>query len=83
MTRLDARVRQVAHSGGDRPRAHGEHVAQNSADTGRRALIRLNVARVVVAFHFKYAGKPVTNIDDPSILTRSLDHPRPVGWECP
>ena len=43
---------------GDRPRAHGEDVAQNAADAGRRALIGLDVARVVVALHLEDAGSP-------------------------
>ena len=32
----------------DRPGAHGEDVADDAADTGRRALVRLDEARVVV-----------------------------------
>ena len=34
----------------DRPRAHGEDVAQNAADAGGRALKRLDEARVIVRF---------------------------------
>ena len=34
---------------GQRPRAHGEDVAQNAADAGGRALEGLDVAGVVVA----------------------------------
>src|SRR5262249_47075558 len=45
---------------GNRPRAHGEDVAQNAADPGGRALIRLDVARMVVALHLEHDGKPVT-----------------------
>ena len=56
---------------GNRPRAHGEDIAQYSADTGRRALIRLDVARVVVALHLEHVGEAVTDIDDAGILARS------------
>src|SRR5262249_57784247 len=45
---------------GNRPRAHGEDVAQNAADAGGRALIRLDVARMVVALHLYPCGHPST-----------------------
>ena len=64
---------------GDRPRAHGEDVAQNAADAGRRALIGLDIARVVVALHLEHDGEPVADIDDAGILARPLDHPRRLG----
>ena len=60
---------------GDRPRAHGEDVAQDAADAGRRALIGLDVARVVVALHLEHAGEPVADVDDAGVLARPLDHP--------
>jgi hypothetical protein len=61
---------------GNRPRAHGEDVAQNAADPGGRTLIRLDVARMVVAFHLEHDREPVTDIDDACVLARPLDHPR-------
>ena len=64
---------------GDRPRAHGEDVAQNAADAGRRALIGLDIARVVVALHLEDAGEPVADVDDAGVLARSLDDPRRLG----
>ena len=64
---------------GDRPRAHGEHVAQNAADAGRGALIGLDVARMVVALHLEHDGEPVADVDDAGVLARSLDHPRRLG----
>ena len=64
---------------GDRPRAHGEHVAQDAADAGRGALIGLDVARVVVALHLEHAGQAVADVDDAGILARALDHPRRLG----
>jgi hypothetical protein len=59
---------------GDRPRPHGEDVAQDSADAGRGALIGLDVARVVVALHLEDACEPVADVDHAGILARPLDH---------
>ena len=77
------RVRRLAErdrvEAGDRPRAHGEHVAQDAADAGGRTLIRLDEARVVVALHLEHAGKPVADVDDAGILARSLDYPGRLG----
>ena len=61
---------------GDRPRAHGEDVAHDAADAGRRALIGLDERRVVVALHLEDGGLAVADIDDAGILARALDHLR-------
>jgi len=61
----------------DRPCAHGEHVAQDSADAGRRALIGLDVARMIVALHLEHASEPIADVDDAGVLARPLDHMRP------
>jgi hypothetical protein len=42
----------------DGPRAHGEDVAQDAADAGRRALVGLDVGGVVVAFHLEDDASP-------------------------
>jgi hypothetical protein len=42
----------------DRPRAHGEDVAQDAADAGRRALIGLDEGGVVVALHLEDDASP-------------------------
>ena len=68
---------------GDRPRAHREHVAQNAADAGGRALIRLDVARVVVALHLEHDRLAVADIDHAGVLARPLDHPRRLGRQAP
>ncbi len=68
--------------GGDGPRAHGEHVAQNAADAGRRALVGLDEARVVVALHLEDAGQPVADVDDARVLAGALDHPRRRGRQA-
>ncbi len=61
---------------GDRPRAHGEDVAQDATNPGRGALIGLDIARVVVALHLEHDGEPITDIDDAGVLAWPLDHPR-------
>ena len=76
MFRIAERQRVEA---GDRPRPHGEDVAQNAADAGRRALIGLDVARMVVALHLEHDREPVADVDDAGILARPLDHPRRLG----
>ncbi len=74
-----ARIGRIAEAQrvqvGDRPRAHGEHVAQDAADAGGRALIRLDEARVVVAFHLEDGGEPLADVDHARILARPVDHP--------
>ncbi len=61
---------------GDGPGAHGEDVAQYSADPRRRSLVGLDERRVVVAFHLEDAGLAVADINDAGILARALDDPR-------
>ena len=58
---------------GDRPRPHGEDVAQDAADPGRRALVGLDEGGVVVALHLEDAGEPVADVDDAGVLARPLD----------
>ena len=61
---------------GDRPRAHGEDVAQDAADAGRRALVRLDERRVVVALDLEDRGEPVADVDRAGVLARALQHAR-------
>ena len=63
----------------DRARAHGEDIAQDAADPGRRALIGLDIGGVVVALHLEHHRLPITNIDDAGILARAADHLRAGG----
>lgn len=67
---------------GNRARAHGENVAQNAANTSGRALIRLDVARVIVALHLEDHRKAVADIDDARILARPLNDPRRLGRQA-
>ena len=64
---------------GDRARAHGEHVAHDAADPGRRALVGLDVARVVVALHLEDGAIAVAEVDDAGVLARALDDLRAGG----
>jgi len=52
----------------DRPRPHGEDVAQDAADAGRGALIGLDIARMVVALHLEHNRQTIADIDDTGIL---------------
>ena len=65
----------------NRPRAHGEDIAKNTADTGRRALIGFNERRMVMALDLEDGGKPVTDIDGACVLAGPLDHLRAVNWQ--
>src|SRR5438552_2094462 len=58
----------------DRPRSHREHVAQDAADAGRGALIRLDKGRVVVALDLEHDGVAVADIDDSGVLAGAADH---------
>ena len=59
---------------GDRPRAHGENIAQDAADAGGGALVGLNERRVVVAFHLEGHRQAAADIDDAGIFTRTLQN---------
>ena len=66
---------------GNRPRAHGEDIAQNAAHPRRRAIIGFDVRWVVVAFHFENRGQPLTDVNHAGILARALNHPGRLGWQ--
>ena len=55
---------------GDRAGTHGEDVAQDPTDAGRRALVRLDRAGVVVALQLEGDGEPVPDRDDARVLSR-------------
>ena len=75
MRRRDgAEAQRIEH--GDGPRAHGEDVAQNSADAGGRALEGLDVAGVIVRFHLEDGGEAVADVDHAGIFARALQHLR-------
>src|SRR5262249_39516096 len=62
-------------------RAHGEDVADDPADAGRRALVWLDERWMVVRLDFEDSSKAVANIDGAGVLAWSLEHTRPGGWK--
>src|SRR6202008_3332765 len=56
----------------NRPRAHREDVAQNAADAGRGALIRLDIARVIMALHLEHDREPIADSDDAGVFAGPL-----------
>ena len=66
---------------GERAGTHGEDVAQDPAHPGRRALIRLDGRRMVVALDPDGDGDAVSGVDDACILARSDEHPRALGGQ--
>ena len=67
----------------DRPRAHREDVADDAADAGRRALVRLDERRVVVRFDLEDGGEAVADVDGAGVLARPLQHARPGRRQLP
>ncbi len=59
---------------GDRPRAHGENIAQDAAYAGSRALERLNKAGMIVRFDFERDRVAIADVDDARVLARPLQH---------
>ena len=83
-----ARARAVGPSSGaeaqrvqqrDRPRAHREDVADDAADAGRGALVRLDERRMVVRFDLEDRGQPVADVDRAGVLARPLQDARALG----
>ena len=66
----------------DRPRAHGEDVAQDPADAGRRALERLDERWVVVRLNLEGAGPAVADINDAGIFAGTLHHELAAGGQA-
>ena len=64
---------------GDGPCAHGEDVAQNAADPGRRALIGLDEGGMVVALHLEHADVAIADVDHARVLARPIDDMRALG----
>src|SRR5580698_4420261 len=79
--RMFRRAKAQRVEAGDRTRTHREHVSQDASDAGGRALIRLDVAWMVVALHLEDHRLAVADVDHAGILARPLDHPRPLGRE--
>ena len=58
-----------------RTRAHREDVAHDAADAGRRALVGLDVARVVVRLDLEGDGQALADVDDAGVLAHADEHP--------
>ena len=58
-----------------RTRAHREDVAHDAADAGRGALVRLDVARVVVRLDLERDGQALADVDDAGVLAHADEHP--------
>ena len=63
----------------NRPRAHGEDVADDAADAGGRALVRLDERRVVVRLDLEHRAQAVTDVDRPRIFAGPLHDARTGG----
>ena len=63
------------------PSAHGEHIAQDAAHAGGRALMGFDVGGVVVALHLEDHGLSVANINHARIFARAADHLRAGGGQ--
>src|SRR5207253_7021696 len=65
-----------------RPSAHGENVANDPANPGRRALERFDRAGVIVTFHFERDGPAVADIDHVGVFVTGLNqNVGPARWK--
>ena len=67
----------------DRAGAHREDVAQDPADAGRGALVRLDRARVVVRLDLERDREPVADRDDAGVLAGPGDDALAAGRQRP
>ena len=67
----------------DRPRAHGEDVAQDPAHAGRGALVGLDRGGVVVALDLEGDREAVADVDHAGVLTGPLQHAAAVRRQAP
>jgi len=59
----------------DRPRAHGDDVAEDPADPGRSALERLDRGGMVVRLDLECDREPVAEVEDARVLAGALKDP--------
>ena len=79
--RLETAKTQRVHAG-DRPGTHGENIPDNPADTGRRALKRLDRAGVIVRLELERHTEPISHVDHAGVfLAGSDDDLGRLGWE--
>src|ERR1700674_5778799 len=65
-----------------RPRAHGENIAQNSADARGRSLKWFDERRMIMRLDFECAGPAVADVNDSGILPRPLHHQLAAGRQA-
>ena len=75
-----AEAQRVEHR--DRPRADGEHVAQDAADAGGGALERLHRAGVVVRLDLEGDRQAVAHRDRAGVLARAHQQVRALGGQA-
>ena len=63
----------------NRPRAHREDVADDAADAGRRALVRLDERGMVVRFDLEDGGQAVADVDGAGVFAGPLQHARTLA----
>ncbi len=78
--RFDGAEAQGVHDG-QRPRAHGKDVAQDSPHARRSTLKRLDKRWVIVRLDLEGTSPAVADIDDPGILSRPLHHAAAASGE--
>ena len=66
----------------NRPRAHGEDIAQDTAHARRRALGRFDKARVVVRFDLEDGHVAVADVHDAGVFPRPLEDARAAGGQA-
>ncbi len=65
----------------DGPRAHGENIAQNTANAGRRPLKGFYKTGVIVGFDFERSNQTVADIDNTGVFARALNHLLAANWQ--
>ena len=65
-----AKTQRIEH--GDGARAHGENVAQDSADAGGGALERLDVTGMIVRFNLEGRDEAVADVHDTGVFSGAL-----------
>jgi hypothetical protein len=68
---------------GDRPGAHRDDVAEDSADSRGRPLEGLDCRRVVVRLDLERDSLAAAEVDHARVLARPLQHAVPAGGEAP
>ncbi len=79
--RVVGRAEAQGVHGGNRARAHGEDVTQDTADAGRRTLIGLDIGGMVMALHLEDDAIAIVDIHNAGIFTGALDDAWSLGGQ--